>query len=201
MSTHPQCFACRIRATRCHTFQKDAAPRTSRPWAAGIRTGSAVVWPHTTFSNRCTPRTDRPSIKRSTDLCTNTNQPQLRIRHRTPWAAGIRTPTSPPLSTGPPQLRHTALSHANELTPRHRLWTVDVQGLFEDSRRAPVPQLAPGYSAYRRPRMEDEGVPANADAPELHGLSRHAAGQGDGAYYVLVIPICDISLSQSLIWS
>ena len=44
-----------------------------------------------------------------------------------------------------------------------RFHTVDVQDLFEDSRRAPVPQLAPGYSVYRRPRMAEEGVPANAE--------------------------------------
>ena len=50
-----------------------------------------------------------------------------------------------------------------------RYRTVDVQDLFEDSRRAPVPQLPPGYSIYCRPRMAEEGVPrANA---ELHGLS------------------------------
>ena len=41
--------------------------------------------------------------------------------------------------------------------------TVDVQDLFEDSRRAPVSRLAPGYTVYRRPRMEEEGVPANAE--------------------------------------
>ena len=39
--THPQCFARRVRARRCRTFQKDAAPRTARPWAAGIRTGTS----------------------------------------------------------------------------------------------------------------------------------------------------------------
>ena len=44
-----------------------------------------------------------------------------------------------------------------------RLRTVDVQDLFEDSRRAPAPQLPPGYSVYRRPRMDEEGVPANAE--------------------------------------
>ena len=44
-----------------------------------------------------------------------------------------------------------------------RFRTVDVQDLFEDSRRAPVSRLAPGYTVYRRPRMEDEGVPANAE--------------------------------------
>ena len=33
----------------------------------------------------------------------------------------------------------------------------------ENSRRAPVSRLAPGYTVYRRPRMEDEGVPANAE--------------------------------------
>ena len=31
-----------------------------------------------------------------------------------------------------------------------RFRTVDVQNLFEDSRRAPVSRLAPGYSVYRR---------------------------------------------------
>ena len=41
--------------------------------------------------------------------------------------------------------------------------SVDVQDLFEDSRRAPVSRLAPGYSVYRRPRMAEEGVPANAE--------------------------------------
>ena len=41
--------------------------------------------------------------------------------------------------------------------------TVDVQDLFEDSRRAPVSRLAPGYTVYRRPRMAEEGVPANAE--------------------------------------
>ena len=44
-----------------------------------------------------------------------------------------------------------------------RFRTVDVQDLFEDSRRAPVSRLAPGYSVYRRPRMAEEGVPANAE--------------------------------------
>ena len=42
--------------------------------------------------------------------------------------------------------------------------SVDVQDLFEDSRRAPVPRLAPGYTVYRRPRMAEEGVPENAEA-------------------------------------
>ena len=41
--------------------------------------------------------------------------------------------------------------------------TVDVQHLLEDSRHAPVPQLPAGYSVYRRPRMAEEGVPANAE--------------------------------------
>ena len=45
-----------------------------------------------------------------------------------------------------------------------RFRTVDVQDLFEDSRRAPVPRLAPGYTVYRRPRMAEEGVPENAEA-------------------------------------
>ena len=41
---------------------------------------------------------------------------------------------------------------------------VVVQDLFrKDSRRAPVSRLAPGYSVYRRPRMAEEGVPANAE--------------------------------------
>ena len=36
--------------------------------------------------------------------------------------------------------------------------------VFErSSRRAPVPELPPGYSVYRRPRMAEEGVPANAE--------------------------------------
>ena len=38
-----------------------------------------------------------------------------------------------------------------------------VFNVFEDSWRAPVSRLAPGYTVYRRPRMEDEGVPANAE--------------------------------------
>ena len=46
--------------------------------------------------------------------------------------------------------------------PAVRFRTVDVQDLFEDSRRAPVSRLAPGYTVYRRPRMDEEGVPANA---------------------------------------
>ena len=61
---------------------------------------------------------------------------------------------------------HGALSLANaQIGRRHRVRfrTVDVQDLFEDSRRAPVSRLAPGYTVYRRPRMEDEGVPANAE--------------------------------------
>ena len=49
------------------------------------------------------------------------------------------------------------------MPPAVRFRTVDVQDLFEDSRRAPVPQLAPGYTVYRRPRMAEEGVPANAE--------------------------------------
>ena len=40
---------------------------------------------------------------------------------------------------------------------------VDVQDLFEDSRRAPLPRLAPEYTAYHRPRMAEEGVPAKAE--------------------------------------
>ena len=44
-----------------------------------------------------------------------------------------------------------------------RFRTVDVQDLFEDSRRAPVSRLSPGYTVYRRPRMAEEGVPANAE--------------------------------------
>ena len=47
-----------------------------------------------------------------------------------------------------------------------RFRTVDVQDLFEDRRRLPVrpaTQLAAGLSVYRRPRMEDEGVPENAE--------------------------------------
>ena len=47
--------------------------------------------------------------------------------------------------------------------PAVRFRAVDVQDLFEDSRCAPVSRLAPGYSVYRRPRMEEEGVPANAE--------------------------------------
>ena len=35
--------------------------------------------------------------------------------------------------------------------------------VVEDSRRAPVSRLAPGYTVYRRPRMAEEGVPANAE--------------------------------------
>ena len=46
---------------------------------------------------------------------------------------------------------------------RSAVRTIDVQDLFEDSRRAPVSRLAPGYSVYRRPRMAEEGVPANAE--------------------------------------
>ncbi len=44
-----------------------------------------------------------------------------------------------------------------------RAGTVDVQDLFEDSRRAPVSRLALGYTVYQRPRMAEEGVPANAE--------------------------------------
>jgi len=40
--------------------------------------------------------------------------------------------------------------------------SVDVQDLFEDQRRLPVP-LAPELSVYRRPRMAEEGVPENAE--------------------------------------
>ena len=47
--------------------------------------------------------------------------------------------------------------------PARRFRTVDVQDLFENSRRAPVSRLAPGYTVYRRPRMEGEGVPATAE--------------------------------------
>ena len=63
--------------------------------------------------------------------------------------------------------RHSVSPNANaqigRRPPAVRFRTVDVQDLFEDSRRAPVSRLAPGYTVYRRPRMEDEGVPANAD--------------------------------------
>ena len=52
---------------------------------------------------------------------------------------------------------HSALSPTP--TPV-RLRTVDVQNLFE---RTPVSRLAPGYTVYRRPRMDEEGVPANAE--------------------------------------
>ena len=41
-----------------------------------------------------------------------------------------------------------------------RFRTVDVQDLLE---RGPVSRLPPGYSVYRRPRMAEEGVPANAE--------------------------------------
>ena len=44
-----------------------------------------------------------------------------------------------------------------------RFRTVDVQDLFEDRRRLPTPQLAPGRSVYRRPQMDEEGVPPNAE--------------------------------------
>ena len=47
--------------------------------------------------------------------------------------------------------------------PAVRAGTVDVQDLFEDSRRAPVSRLALGYTVYQRPRMAEEGVPANAE--------------------------------------
>ena len=40
---------------------------------------------------------------------------------------------------------------------------VPVQDLFEDSHRAPVSWLAPGYTVYRRPRMEGEGVPTTTE--------------------------------------
>jgi hypothetical protein len=42
--------------------------------------------------------------------------------------------------------------------------SVDVQDLFEDQRRLPVPRLAPGYTVYQRPRMVEEGAPENAEA-------------------------------------
>ena len=107
MSTHPQCFACRIRATRCHTFQKDAAPRTSRPWAGGIRTCAAPLvlclpnmrQPLSHFPNRC-HSSHRPAvaIKRSTRPLHGHQSASARgSRHRTSWAAGIRTGTSPPV--------------------------------------------------------------------------------------------------------
>ena len=51
---------------------------------------------------------------------------------------------------------------SRQYNPR-RFRTVDVQDLFEDLRRQPVPQLAPGASVYRRPQMAEEGVPANAE--------------------------------------
>ena len=44
-----------------------------------------------------------------------------------------------------------------------RFSNVTVQDLLEDSWRASVPRLAPGYTVYRRPRMAEEGVPANAE--------------------------------------
>ena len=49
--------------------------------------------------------------------------------------------------------------------PSNRLvvTSVDVQDLFEDQRRLPVPRLAAGLSVYRRPRMAEEGVPENAE--------------------------------------
>ena len=56
-----------------------------------------------------------------------------------------------------------ATRHSLPRCNARRFRTVDVQDLFEDSRRAPVPQLPPGYSVYRRPRMDEEGVPANAE--------------------------------------
>ena len=60
---------------------------------------------------------------------------------------------------------HGALSLANaQISRRHRLCASGpTVHLFEDSRRDPVPQLPPGYSVYRRPRMAEEGVPANAE--------------------------------------
>ena len=51
---------------------------------------------------------------------------------------------------------------SRQYNPR-RFRTMDVADLFEDLRRQPVPQLAPGASVYRRPQMAEEGVPANAE--------------------------------------
>ena len=51
---------------------------------------------------------------------------------------------------------------SRQYNPR-RFGTMDVHDLFEDLRRQPVPQLAPGASVYRRPQMAEEGVPANAE--------------------------------------
>eukprot|EP01043_Picozoa_sp_COSAG02_P056949 COSAG02_NODE_6835_length_3337_cov_4.737492_3_plen_190_part_00 len=112
MSTHPQSFACRIRATGCRTFKKDAAPLTCRPWAGGIRTCATpqVVClpnmrqplPH--FSNRCRSSL-RPAvtIKRSTrPLHPHQSASARGSRHRTSWAAGIRAGTSPRVHGLPP---------------------------------------------------------------------------------------------------
>jgi len=49
-----------------------------------------------------------------------------------------------------------------QYNPR-RFRNVDVRDLFEDSRRLAAPQLAPGRSVYRRPQMDEEGTPPDAE--------------------------------------
>jgi len=79
---------------------------------------------------------------------------------QTACGAGICSQYSP-AELCPPGTRD---SHLSALQTDGVLRTpVDVQDLFEDSRRAPVSRLAPGYTVYRRPRMAEEGTPANAE--------------------------------------
>eukprot|EP01043_Picozoa_sp_COSAG02_P020449 COSAG02_NODE_1009_length_15234_cov_9.594423_16_plen_171_part_01 len=130
MSTHPQCFACRIRATRCHTFQKDAAPRTSRPWAGGVRTCATPLvlclpnmrqpLPH--FPNRC-HSSHRPAvaIKRSTQPPhghQSASALESSSRIQAPHAMG-RTRTSP-LVLCLPNMRQLLPHFSNRCHSSHR---------------------------------------------------------------------------------
>ena len=60
--------------------------------------------------------------------------------------------------------RRRQLCCALRWTDRRDLLSTSTHDLSTDSHsRAPVSRLAPGYTVYRRPRMADEGVPANAE--------------------------------------
>ena len=107
-------------------FPKDAPPRTSRPRAAGIRTGTSPPVPCLTaarqhlphFSNRC-HSSHRPAVAitpSTRPLHGHQSASARGSRHRTSWAAGIRTGTSPPvlcLPDAPQLMPHCALSHAD----------------------------------------------------------------------------------------
>ena len=155
--SHRPTVAIKHSIRRLHGHQSASAFRAVHctSWAAaGIRSGSS---PPVLYL----PDTRNPAAStlcRLLDLCTDTTQPQSAES----WAAGIRTGTSPPVLCLPdaPQLMPLgAHSHGNGCALPHRRRPGPVRGQSSP----PRPQPPPGYSVYRRPRMAEEGVPANAE--------------------------------------